>query len=83
MDTKDLVYMGLIAFAATIFYWHGYFAALDKPARKAKTQARGSSTYPSMTITKTSTAPQQARQTQPAHVTQTAEPAVQCFFGNN
>lgn len=27
METKDYVYIGLIALTAAVFYWHGYLAA--------------------------------------------------------
>jgi len=30
METKDYVYIGLIAVTAAVFYWHGYFAARSR-----------------------------------------------------
>jgi hypothetical protein len=27
MQTKDYIYLGLIALTAAVFYWHGYLAA--------------------------------------------------------
>jgi hypothetical protein len=38
METKDYVYLGLIALTAAVFYWHGYLAARAR-TRKAKTAA--------------------------------------------
>ncbi len=34
MQTKDFVYLGVIALTAAVFYWHGYLAAHHR-ARKA------------------------------------------------
>jgi len=34
METKDYLYLGLIALTAAVFYWHGYLAARSR-ARKA------------------------------------------------
>jgi hypothetical protein len=34
METKDYLYLGLIALTAAVFYWHGYLAARAR-ARKA------------------------------------------------
>jgi hypothetical protein len=34
MLTKDLVYLGLIALAGVIFYFHGYFNGLKRRERK-------------------------------------------------
>lgn len=36
MQTKDYVYLGLIALTAALFYWHGYLAARSR-ARKSFT----------------------------------------------
>jgi hypothetical protein len=33
METKDYLYLGLIALTAAVFYWHGYLAARSR-ARK-------------------------------------------------
>jgi len=37
METKDYLYLGLVALTAAIFYWHGYLAARSR-ARKAVRQ---------------------------------------------
>ena len=34
METKDYLYLGLVALTAAVFYWHGYLAARSR-ARKA------------------------------------------------
>ena len=34
METKDYLYLGLIALTAAVFYWHGYLAARSR-SRKA------------------------------------------------
>ena len=34
MQTKDYIYLGLIALTAAVFYWHGYLAARSR-ARKS------------------------------------------------
>jgi len=34
METKDYLYLGLVALTAAVFYWHGYLAGRSR-ARKA------------------------------------------------
>ncbi len=34
METKDYLYLGLVALTAAVFYWHGYLAARSR-GRKA------------------------------------------------
>jgi hypothetical protein len=34
METKDYVYLGLVALTAAVFYWHGYLAGRSR-ARKS------------------------------------------------
>jgi hypothetical protein len=36
METKDYVYIGLIAVTAAVFYWHGYLAARSRTGRVIK-----------------------------------------------
>jgi hypothetical protein len=33
METKDYVYIGLIAVTAAVFYWHGYLAARSRTGK--------------------------------------------------